>query len=153
MVLSVLLYERQRGQSDQRHALMWNSLGSGTHTLLLPLWALAILEGDVCPFFFFFAALNHPHKDSWELKLLKLTPNQSVNFDLWPLQRWPWRCTVNCQLDCGSSPVGQLWFPCFSLYVGCFSAPTCSPCIAGLSVTTLSPSLSHQNVPFNFAHF
>lgn len=135
---------------------MWNSLGSGTQALLLPLWALAVLEGDVCPFsfFFFFAALNHPHKDLLKLKLLKLKPNQSVNLELGPLLCWPWRCTVNCLLGCGSSsPAGQLGFPCFSLYVDCFSSPTCSPCIAGLSVTILLPSLSHQNVPFNFAHF
>lgn len=32
-----------------------------------------------------FAALNHPNKDSLKLKLLKLKPNQGMNFDLWSL--------------------------------------------------------------------
>lgn len=139
MVLSVLLFERQRHLCGT----LWG-LGPRLYSYLCGPWPF--LKGMCVLFlsFFFFAALNHPHKDLLKLKLLKLKPNQSVNLELGPLLCWPWRCTVNCLLGCGSSsPAGQLGFPCFSLYVDCFSSPTCSPCIAGLSVTILLPSLSH----------
>lgn len=51
MVLLVLLDEKQKGQHDQRHAFVWDSLRSGDNTPL-PLWEpWSLLEG-MCAHFF-----------------------------------------------------------------------------------------------------